>query len=295
MAGRAPLLNRHRAAASVLGLVLALVAGSWAFALSRSDGPLSGTRAPIADAKARNAAAAWIAQQIGPASVISCDPSMCHQLLATQHRPSSRLLVLGLSLHSSPLHSAVVVATATLRNEFGTVLESIYAPAVIASFGTGNLRVDIRVVAEHGAAAYLSALEADRSARIASRLLLLSSSRVEVSPQIRRELTAGQVDSRLLLTIAGMAARHPVHLVAFGDAGPHADSAMPFRSADLAVPGSQPGLSRSAYVASMLAYLNQQHGTFRPAHVRQLRSATGQPILRIEFTAPSPLGVLARS
>jgi hypothetical protein len=295
--GRAPLLDRHRVAAGVLGLLLAVAAASWAFALSRNGasspapgGLQSGARVFAAEARARDAAAAWIAQQIGPASVISCDPPMCHQLML-QHLPSNRLLVLGQGVRS-PLGSTVVVATAAVRQEVGSLLESVDAPVVIASFGSGYLRVDIRVVAAHGAAAYLSALKADHSARVAAKLLLLGSSRVQVSATARQELTAGQVDSRLLVTIAGMAARHPVHVLAFGDAGPHADSAIPFRSADLAAADSQAGLAKSAYVASMLAYLHQQHGTFLPVHIWQLRPAGGQPILRIEFGAPSPLGLL---
>ena len=41
----------------------------------------------------------------------------------------------------------------------------------------------------------------------------------------------------------------------------------------------------------MVSFLHAQHGLFRPARVQTVRLA-GLTVLRIEFTAPTPLGLL---
>ena len=53
---------------------------------------------------------------------------------------------------NDPLGSALVVATGPIRAHFGTRLASVYAPAVIASFGSRTARIDIRLVYPGGAA-----------------------------------------------------------------------------------------------------------------------------------------------
>jgi hypothetical protein len=45
----------------------------------------------------------------------------------------------------------------------------------------------------------------------------------------------------------------------------------------------------------MVSFLHAQHGQFRPARVQTVRLANGAAVLRIEFTAPSPLGLLGHA
>jgi hypothetical protein len=81
----------------------------------------------------------------GPVAVLSCDPAMCAVLV--QHGiPAGNLLVLGPG-STDPLGSAVVLATAAVRNMFGSRLDSVYAPDTLASFGAGQAQIDIRIVA----------------------------------------------------------------------------------------------------------------------------------------------------
>ena len=42
----------------------------------------------------------------------------------------------------------------------------------------------------------------------------------------------------------------------------------------------------------MFSFLHAQHSPFRPARVQTVHLAGGVAVLRIEFTAPSPLGLL---
>jgi hypothetical protein len=123
----------------------------------------------------------------------------------------------------------------------GSRLITADAPAAIASFGSGSMRIDIRVIAPRGAAAYSSALRADIQARKMGGTLLLDSPRVTMSATARRQLADGQIDSRLLVAIVGLAAHRPVSIVAFGDLPPGASPGIPFRSADLAPPAGMAG------------------------------------------------------
>ena len=81
------------------------------------------------------------------------------------------------------------------------------APAVIARFGSGNVRIEVREIVPGGAAAYFSSLSKDIQDRRASGISLLENPRITVSAAARGQLRAGQVDSRLLVVIAGLAAR----------------------------------------------------------------------------------------
>ena len=51
-----------------------------------------------------------------------------------------------------------MAGTAAVRGLFGSRLAGVYAPEVLASFGTGAARVDVRVVAPDRSARYRQAL-----------------------------------------------------------------------------------------------------------------------------------------
>ena len=126
--------------------------------VSRLQAAAAGTAASTAGA-IRDQAAAWVASQVSGGAIVACDPAMCSALLA-QGVTAGNLLVLR-SAASDPLGSDVVMATAAVRSQFGARLASVYAPEVIASFGSAELRIDVRAVAPDGAAAFQHALAAD--------------------------------------------------------------------------------------------------------------------------------------
>ena len=164
---------------------------------------------------------------------------MC-QALEARGVSAASLLELGPG-EADPLRSSIIVVTAAVRGLIGPRLSSAYAPAAIASFGSGSRQISVRVVAPRGAAAYISALRTDMLARIASGTQLLDNRRIIVSATARRQLAHGQADSRLLVVIAGLAARWPVSVAAFGDLAPGASPGVPLRSADLALAGAAHG------------------------------------------------------
>jgi hypothetical protein len=232
-------------------------------------------------------AAAWVAAQISHSAVVSCDPAMCSEL-ETRGFPAGDLLMLGLGgpRADGPLGSDVIVATRAVRSEFGNRLDDVYAPVVLAAFGSGGARVEIRAVAPGGAAAYRDALAADLAARRQAGAQLLRNPGISASPSARGPLADGCVDSRLLVTLAvlaGLRLAHPLRIISFGQPDPGASRAVPLRSAELAGPDSQ----------ALLAFLRAQQAPYLAAVIGAIRLPGGQPGVRIGFASPSPLGLLA--
>jgi len=291
--------TRWRVVVALLVAIVVFAAGGLTVALLRNSGPKStaghrgaasgppGLGAVQAAATARQQAATWVAAQVSHSAVVSCDPAMCAALQAKGF-PAGDLMTLGPAA-SDPLGSAVIVATAAVRSEFGGRLTSVYAPTVMASFGSGSAQIDVRVYAAGGAAAYLAALRADEATRRSAGSQLLHNSRVSAAPAARQLLAAGQVDSRLLITIATLAGQGRVSILAFGDSGRGASPGVPLRLAELASP---PG-AKSGYLQSVVTLLRAQQEPYLANSVTLARLANGQEVVRIEFAAPSPLGLLS--
>jgi hypothetical protein len=288
-----PWRGRHRGITRVVILVVVvLLAGSLALVLARhattAAGPGDRTTTG-ADMATGDLAAAWASSQVSRAAIVSCDLVMC-QALQAHGVPAASLLELRPG-GADPLASSVIVATAAVRRMIGSRLVAADAPATIASFGSGSTRIDIREIAPQGTATYLSALRADMQARKTSGTQLLNNQRIMASATARRQLADGQVDARLLVVIAGLAAQRPFSILAFGDLARGASPGIPLRSADLAQTGSPAGPQG---VTWMVTFLRAQRDPYLAAHIQTLRLAGGQSILRIEFAAPSPLGLLGQ-
>jgi len=240
---------------------------------------------------ATQAAAAWVAQQLSRDAIVACDPSMCRVLVA-QGIPVQNLLVLQ-SGSTDPLFSNVIVATRAVRGLFGSRLQFVDAPIVIASFGAGAARIDVRAVAPDGAAAYQAAFSSDWAARRASAAELVRNPGIHAAGAARQELRTGLVDSRLLITLAAVAVSHSVNVVAFGGSAPAASAGVPLREMEISAAGSS--AYRSAELQRIRSFVLAQRPAFLPAHVGLVRAANGGMVLRIEFGAPSPLGLLLGS
>jgi hypothetical protein len=242
---------------------------------------------------ARSDAASWVAAQVSSSAVVSCDPVMC-QAIASRGFPAGHLdEVLPGVFHIWP--SGVVVATDAVRRAFHGDLGSSYAPVIIASFGSGASQVDVRVIAPGGSAPYKAAVGADLQARALAGAQLARNPRIDASAVARRQLRAGRVDTRVLVILATLASTSPVSVVAFGDSGPGAGAASPLRSVELARSSETAGAGPPRSLRAMVGLLNAQSAPFRPARIALVRLADGRAGVRVEFTAPSPLGLLGAS
>ncbi len=267
-------------ALKALGTVSLVAVAALAVAVAWS----SGTQAPDPTTPAamanRAQAAAWVAQQVSPDVTVSCDPQMCGEVRGRGF-PAARLRAM-LPSDSNPLGSGVVVATPALRGQFGDRLASVYAPVVMAGFGSGADRVDVRAIAPDGAAAFRSQLAAQHASLVSAGAQLLRNKNIQVSPAARAALQGGHVDSRLLATLSVLAAQMPVRLAAFDAAPPGASPAVPLRGAQIG--GASPA-SRSA----ILAFLNAQQPPYRPA-VATARGTGGRSLVNLRFDASGLMG-----
>jgi hypothetical protein len=292
-------LSRKHWIAGLLILVLAAVVVTLSVIASRHPAPAAqagghggasgaaGSGAEQETGALRHEAAAWVTAQVSRDAIVSCDPAMC-PVLQEQGFPTANLLVLRPSVQD-PLGSDVVVATAALRTRFGSRLTSVYAPAVLASFRSGTQRIDVRAVAPGGAAAYWAALRADRKARRAAGAQLLRNPRLSIAKAARKQLAAGRVDSRLLITLAALTAQHRLRISAFAGQAPGAGMNIPLRSVIIAAPSAA---DRAAVLRSAFTFLLAQRPPFVPARVRHVSLAGGRAALRVDFGAPSQLGLL---
>ena len=287
-AGRSQARRAARYIAVVLVIGVLAVAAVTYLGRSPASSPTSAVAARQA-AKARAAAASWVAQQVSRTVKVSCDPVMCAALRARGF-PSGQLLVLG-STSQVPISSAVVVETPAVLSLFGSSLATAFAPAVLASFGSGRSLVTVRVIAPGGAAGYRRELNNDLQARKTAGSALLGDSLISVPVLAENQLSAGQVDSRLVLALADLAGHQPIAIVQFGTEGPGASASLPLRFVDLADTVKAAHLGRAAYVKAVRDFLAQVKISYRPASITTVALPDGDPGLRVTVSAPSPLGV----
>ncbi len=126
-------------------------------------------------------------------------------------------------------------------------------------------------------------------ARKAADAQLLANSQVVASAAARAQLLSGVVDPRLPQLLAIMAENHPVRIVDFVDQSPGGGPASLLRSMDLATVVNAAHLTRSAYLGWMQTFIAAQRAEYLPASVQQVALPTGQAVLRIGYSAPSPL------
>ncbi len=287
--------------AGVLALAVMLIAGGVvALALSSrdagntvvrsSDSTAAKNRAAVRLARDVASAATWVAAQVNRTAVVACDPAAC-DALAQHGFPSSQLTRLGPKA-TYPPKATIVVDTPILRHQFGTDLASSWAPAVLAGFGGDTDRITVRIMAPHGAAAYTSALQADRRQRQALGSGLLTSRQIVVTPAARSAMTAGDVDSRLLIVITAMASQQPIDILGFGQTWSGTTLGIPLRTAYFAATDPAGYLSQAAYSQALISVLHIQPPAYRPVQVATVRLG-GRPALRVEYPAPSPLGLIS--
>jgi serine/threonine protein kinase len=285
--------GRRRAAALLASVLLVAGAGGLTLVLSRhgpspdrsAGGPTASSPELAAGAAARTRAVTWILHEVSRATIVSCDAQVCANLV---QRGFPNVETLGPG-STDPLGSTLVVATAAIRAQFGSRLAAVYAPAVIASFGSGNAKIEIRWVYPGGTSAYDAALGPDRQARKAQDAELLNNRNLTVSATARAQLLSGDVDPRLPTLLAPMTHNYPVRIVDFGDRSPGGGPASLLRSMDLATHVGAAHIAARAYIGWMQGLAHAQWAEYLPASSEVIRLPGGQTVLRIEFDAPSPL------
>jgi hypothetical protein len=294
-----PARRRRRVPSLVAAIVLLLTAGGAAAVLFPSYGEHSGPGPATASrpagrqsgSTASQLAAAWVAQQVTGSAIVACDPLMCVALEA-QGVSAARLLVLRAGT-TSPLGALVVVVTPAIRSQFGSRLDSVYAASVIAGFGSGPDRVSVQVIAKNGPAAYQAALRQDVAARKVAGAQLLANKRITAPAAVAAELAAGAVDTRLLIMLPALAAVHPIQILAFGHPVPGASPGIPLCLAELSGSGRAAGMNDASYLGWLTSFVRAQLTPFQGSMT--VLTEAGQPVVRVVFAQPAPLGLLAHA
>ncbi len=270
-------------------VVLTVLSAGLAIALVRylapgtAPGKANGAApAALANAAAvRGRAASWLAREVSRGAIVACDKVMCKDLY-NAGLSSSDLLVISPAA-PDPLGADVIAATPVLRSLFGPRLATEYAPSVLASFGHGSDEVQVRVLAADGAAAYETALSRDLVARRLAGAQLIGNRRVAIPAAARGQLAAGQVDPRVLVTLAALAAQRPIRVLAFYDVPPGAGPGVPLSGVELSGAGG--------YRRWLVSFLRNQTVPYRAAIITPTVSH-GRSAVSIRFSRPSPLGLL---
>jgi serine/threonine protein kinase len=295
--GRRGRTRRRQRVAVLVAAVAVLLAGTGVLAFDLPGHSAASERLADSDTRigqglsaedaARATAVTWILQQVSRAAIVSCDQQVCRDL-TNEGFPPANLLTLGPG-STDPLGSDLVVATAAIRAQFGDRLGSVYAPATIASFGSGTARIDILLVFPGGTAKYDTVQEAALRTRKAADAQLLANSRIAVSATARAQLLSGDIDPRLPQLLAAMSASHPVRIVAFVNQSPGGGPASLLRSVDLATADTAAHLTPAAYLGWIQAFVDVQRAQYLPAWSQVVELRTGESVLRIGYGAPSPL------
>jgi hypothetical protein len=238
----------------------------------------------------RGQAVAWITAQVDHTAALACDAAVCSDL--AQHGfPAANLNVIPATA-PDPYGSQLLIASADVRSQFARRL-TFYAPMLIASFGTGVARIDVRVIAANGAA-YQGAFRQDLRARRNSGAELAGNKLVALTPAARVQLLAGDVDLRLVTALAFVVANHkePISIVSFGGFGPGAAPGVPLRWAYLAESDPAARQRGAGYLTALLSYVRNLRPPYAPLNLSTVSLPPGRNVLRIEFAAPSPLNML---
>jgi len=206
-----------------------------------ATGALRSGSAPSPISQARD----WLATQLAPGTVIGCEPADCGIPDSTGHLDRASVLV--------------------VTGDRGKT------PVTLASFGEGPSRIRVVDVAS------ITALRADQRLRKIGGSQLARNPRLILPAAARRQLVAGDVDARLLVTLAALLQTGPASVVAFTDSGPGASPGVPLREVTFRF--NEPKTVRTE--------LLRQNTPFRPATV-----TLGSGLLIVGFSAPPPLGLL---
>jgi hypothetical protein len=248
-------------------------------------------QADAAGAAERQQAVRWTTAHVGRHVVVACDPVLCGALTKAGRPQSSTVTIRA--TEGDLLQADVALVTSVIRGRYGANLDAITAPGVLAGIGQGDGRIEVRVVAPDGAADRRRRLVADTAERRVRGRELVGSGKLRLTGQARSQLAAGLVDTRLMSTLASVSTDHRLGVRAFADAG-NPSTVAPYRTVLIySVDGAAPSAANPR-TAAVLRFLRAQDPPYQPLAAEVIRSPDlMRPVVRIRYSAPSPLGLLA--
>jgi len=277
----------RRAAAAVV-----VVAGAAIVLATRSADPDAHASGMNADAKARDAAARWITTDVRHGTRMACEKDMCAQLRNSGVSGDDLVELTGDSVKLTG--TQLVIASRGVRQRFGADLAYKIAPDVLGIFGQGPARVEVRQRNTHSRAAHDKLKAKEQRSRQHAALQLLDVPRVHTSSNAMHDLAAGEVDNRLVYTLAKIARSHTINVAAFGGRGPFTGIDVPERTVDIDQVDGGAAIDDNPAIAGILKLVRAQHGAYQVAGATLVSAGANGGVLRIRVTAPTPDGLLAK-
>ncbi|WP_410598791.1 glycosyl transferase [Amycolatopsis sp. lyj-90] len=242
---------RHPVSALVLAAVLTLVSiAGWVHGFSRLSSAPSGG---VALTQARE----WLRDNASGAVVLVDDASWTE--LAAHGWPTGSLITIGSCAATCATPEWAVLTASGQRDgpRFPAASAFLAGTAKVAVFGSGP---DAVTVSRVGESADPLGENEESGARTRAGAALASSKQVQCEGRTRDALSAGQVDPRLIATVAALATFQPVRLVDFPSATGEVAAGQPLRR--LVVSGNDE--------AAIADFYTGQRATFEPASVTRV-------------------------
>lgn len=287
---RVPSRTVRRAGAVALAAVV-VIAGAAIVLAGRSADPDAAAAGVDAEASARTAAARWIATEVRRGTKMACEKAMCAELRSSGVSASDLVELAGDSTELGD--SQLVVSSRGVRKRFGPALDFTTAPDVLGIFGDGDARVEVRQRSTHRRTTHDKIKAREQKARQKAGLQLLALPHMHATSNAMHDLADGEVDNRLVYTLARLAHAHMIDVAAFGDRGPFTGIDIPERSVDIDQIDGSAAIDDNPAMPSALRIVRAQHGTYRLSGTRLIASGADGGVLRLSVTAPTPDGLLA--
>ncbi|MFC3448259.1 glycosyl transferase [Amycolatopsis speibonae] len=246
-AGHRLVPTRHPTSALVLATVLTFVsAAGWVHGFGRL-GPGSTTEAALTQARK------WLQDNASGALVLVDDASWTE--LAADGWPTGSLIPIGSCAVScaAPDWAVLTASGQRAQTRFPAASTRLTGATKVAVFGTVT-------ISRFGETEDPPAETEESGARSRAGAALAASSQIQCEGRTREALNAGDVDPRLIATLAALATLHPIRLVDFPSAPSEAAADQPLRR--LVVSGNDE--------AAIADFYTGQRATFQPASVTRV-------------------------
>jgi hypothetical protein len=284
------------------GLTMVLAGGLGALYIGVSGGSTPATPLPTS----QEAAGQWVMANVGPTASLLA-PASVAKALTRDGFDAGRVIPYtdgpsgSTGSVTNPQWNCCNVlfvsspeGDSSVRDGLPVALRPAYDQSrALASFTSDGQTTELRQVLNGSRAEITASLNSERAVLVNAGKEVLASKKLHLSPAATRMVKAGQVDSRVLLAIVGLAGRHEVSVLDFpiGDAETAVDGLA--REVRIDKLDGKPLEAGNAAVSDADAFLNMQVDPYKPATM-QLSDpdGSGRLLLDIRYAAPGPLGLI---
>jgi hypothetical protein len=257
----------------------------------------SAAAVPTADNDAVN----WLTNNLGTkASVLA--PATIDQALGNAHFDLTRVFSYSTATNVPDWHCCNVLVAAgpdssSARAALPTALQAAYdSSRPMATFDEDGTTVEIRQVLNGTPSAVAAGVQTEHEELVAAGKEIVNSKRFTLSATAKQQLTDGAVDSRVLIALDGIAARHTVTIAAFPNDAASTAAGAPARAVEIIGLDGKALAAGSAAVTDTTNFLNGQVDPYKPLliTVTGAQAASGATVqtMVVAFNAPGQLGLI---